>query len=168
MTSIVDAFLDFLDFLDNIVKWVCIILTGVMFAVVMLQVSARLLPVPKPPWTEELARYLMIYISFIGASTGIKKWNNINVDFFITKFPKGFQKVVSVLIKLAVLAIIIAIGILGYRVFPNVGSRQYSATLNIPMMIPQLSIVIGCVLMSIQLIGVLIREFYKGGGEPNV
>jgi len=167
MSSIVDAFLEFLDFIDNIVKWVCIILTGVMFAVVMLQVFARLLPVPKPPWTEELARYLMIYISFIGASTGIKKWNNINVDFFIGKLPKSFQKAISVLIKLAVLVLIIAIGILGYRVFPTVGRRQFSATLNIPMLIPQLSIIIGCVLMTLQLIGVLIREFYTKGGEQN-
>lgn len=166
MSSIVDAFLDFLDFLDNIVKWVCIVLTGVMFAVVLLQVFARLLPVPKPPWTEEMARYLMIYLSFIGASTGIKKWNNINVDMFINKFPKTFQKVVSVLIKLSVLVFIVIIGYLGYKVFPSVGSRQMSATMNIPMLIPQLSIVIGCALMSLQLIGVLIREFYKGG-EPN-
>ena len=95
-----------------------------------------------------------------------KKWNNINVDMFIKKFPAVVQKVVSVLIKLSVLVFIIIIGYLGYKVFPSVGSRQMSATMNIPMLIPQLSIVIGCALMSLQLIGVLIREFYKGG-EPN-
>lgn len=166
MSSIMDAFFDFLDFIDSIVKWVCIVLTGAMFAVVLIQVFARLLPVPKPPWTEELARYLMIYLSFIGASSGIKRWNNINVDMFINKFPKSVQKVISILIKLSVLAFIIAIGYLGYKVFPAVGSRQMSATLNIPMLIPQLSIIIGCALMSLQLIGVLIKEFYKGG-EPN-
>ncbi len=166
MSSIVDAFFDFLDFLDSVVKWVCIVLTGAMFAVVLLQVFTRLLPVSSPPWTEELARYLMIYLSFIGASSGIKKWNNINVDMFINKFPKGFQKAMSVLIKVAVLAFIITIGILGYKVFPTVGSRQMSATMNIPMLVPQLSIIIGCVLMSLQLIGVIIKEFYKGG-EPN-
>ena len=121
---------------------------------------------PKTTLTEEMARYLMIYLSFIGASTGIKKWNNINVDMFIKKFPAVVQKVVSVLIKLSVLVFIIIIGYLGYKVFPSVGSRQMSATMNIPMLIPQLSIVIGCALMSLQLIGVLIREFYKGG-EPN-
>jgi TRAP-type C4-dicarboxylate transport system permease small subunit len=85
---------------------------------------------------------------------------------FIKKFPAVVQKVVSVLIKLSVLVFIIIIGYLGYKVFPSVGSRQMSATMNIPMLIPQLSIVIGCALMSLQLIGVLIREFYKGG-EPN-
>lgn len=166
MSSIMDAFFDFLDFLDSVVKWVCIILTGAMFAVVLLQVFARLLPVPKPPWTEELARYLMIYLSFIGASSGIKRWNNINVDMFIKKFPKVFQRIMSLLIKLSVLVFIVVIGYLGYKIFPAVGSRQMSATMNFPMLIPQLSIIIGCALMALQLVGVIIKEFYKGG-EPN-
>lgn len=163
MSTIIDAFLDFLEFLDNIVKWFCIALVGVMTFVVLLQVVSRYLPTPTPSWTEELSRYLMIYFSFIGASTGIKKWNNINVDFFSSRLPVGVQKVLSIIIKVLVLALIIAVGYLGYQIFPTVGGRQMSATLNIPMLIPQLSIVIGCGLMSLQLIGVLIREFYKGG-----
>ena len=49
MSSIVDAFLDFLKLLDNIVKWVCIILTGSNVCGCFTSGVCRLLPVPKPP-----------------------------------------------------------------------------------------------------------------------
>jgi TRAP-type C4-dicarboxylate transport system permease small subunit len=167
MSSILDTFLDFLDFLDSIVKWLCIALIATMTSVVLLQVFARYLPFPTPSWTEELSRYLMISFAFIGTSSGIKRWNNVGVDFFIQKLPVKAQKVITVAIKISVLFLVVWIGYLGYKIFPVVGSQQHSATLKIPMVIPQMSIVVGCSLMTIQLIGVLIREFYTKGGSKN-
>jgi C4-dicarboxylate transporter DctM subunit len=49
-------------------------------------------------WAEEIVRYLVIWSNFIGASLIIKPRpdEHINVDFFVTKFNEGRQKVLFV------------------------------------------------------------------------
>ena len=38
-------------------------------------------------WTEEIARYLLIAVVFIGAAIGVAKNNHIQVDFFYRHMP---------------------------------------------------------------------------------
>jgi len=161
MTLVLRYFLKFLDGLDLVVKWFCTIAAGAMATVVLVQVVSRYLPIPTPPWTEELARYLMIYMAFVGASTGIRKWNNISVDFLLLKLPPKLYRIVLVSMQLIVLGLVLYLGILGLSIFPRVGLRQLSATMGFPMLVPQSGIIIGCFLMSLQLGGVLLKPFVK-------
>lgn len=165
MSSFSDIVYEFLDFVDSLVKWLSILLAAAMVFVVIMQVFARYLPTPTPPWTEELARYLMIYMAFIGASHGIKNWNNIRVDYFINKLPNKARKALEIAIQLGALVLIVYIAYLSFTVFPVVGYRQYSATLKVPMFYAQLAIPIGFVLMALQLIGVLLRPLLEGEGK---
>ena len=166
MTTILQYYMKFLYHLNVAVKWFCTLTTGLMASVVLLQVMARYLPFPTPPWTEELARYLMIYMAFIGASNGIRKWNNISVDFLLMKLPKKTYQVVMTIIQLIVLALLLYLSILSFKIFPKVGLRQTSATMGFPMLVPQSAIIIGCFLMVLQLIGVLLKPCIKE--EKNV
>ncbi len=161
MTTILQYYMKFLDYLDVAVKWFCTLAAALMASVVLLQVVARYLPFPTPPWTEELARYLMIYMAFIGASNGIRKWNNISVDFLLMKLPPKTYRVVMAIMQMVVLALVLYLGILGFKIFPKVGLRQTSATMGFPMLVPQSAIIIGCFLMALQLIGVLLKSFIK-------
>ncbi len=161
MTIVLHYYLKFLYYLDIVVKWFCTFVAGLMAAVVLLQVVSRYLPIPTPPWTEELARYLMIYMAFIGTSTGIRKWNNISVDFLLMKLPPKIYRIVLMLMQIVILCLVTYLGILGLRVFPRVGLRQLSATMGFPMLVPQSAIVIGCFLMALQLVGVLLQPIVK-------
>ena len=161
MTVVLRYFLKFLDCVDFAGKWFCTLAAGRMASVVLLQVVSRYLPIPTPPRTEELARYLMIYMAFIGASTGIRKWNNISVDFLLNKLPPKAYRVVMTFMQLVVLGLVLYLGVLGLRVFPKVGLRQLSATMGFPMLIPQSGIIAGCFLMSLQLVGVLLKPLLK-------
>ncbi len=78
--------------IDKAITVICIILMAAMTVIVLIQVSTRFLPVRNPNWTEELSRYLMIYIAYLGASTGIKEWSNVGVDFIITRLPETSRK----------------------------------------------------------------------------
>lgn len=151
----------FLDTLDTVVKWFCITVAGLMTLTVLLQVVSRYLPVRTPPWTEELARYLMIYMAFIGASHGIRHWNNISVDYFLLKLPDKPRKIAIGIMQILVLGFMIYIGVLGLKVFPKVGKRQLSATMGFPMLVPQYAIIIGSFLISLQLLGVLLKPLTK-------
>ena len=56
---------------------------GVMAAVVVLQVLTRyVLKIPLF-WTEELARYLMIWAGFLGAAIGISQGVHTSIQWFV-------------------------------------------------------------------------------------
>jgi TRAP-type C4-dicarboxylate transport system permease small subunit len=100
-------------------------------------------------------------MAYIGASNGIKTGTNIFVDFFINRMPEKARKVILFIINMVMLAFLCYLFYLSVSVFPKVGLKQYSATLDIPMFYPQSAIIIGTLLMALQLTGVIIRSFRK-------
>ena len=48
-------------------------------------------------WTEEIARYLLICMVFIGAAIGVRKNNHIQVDFFYRLMPAPVGRGLSTL-----------------------------------------------------------------------
>ena len=99
MRKVHDLLNEYLDFLATVVEKVCLALMAIMTGIVLLQVVARLTPgVKNPNWTEELSRYVMIYIAFIGASNGIRQWDNVGVDFLIERLPRVPQFLLNIVI----------------------------------------------------------------------
>lgn len=96
MRKVHDLLNEYLDFLATVVEKVCLALMAIMTGIVLLQVVARLTPgVKNPNWTEELSRYVMIYIAFIGASNGIRQWDNVGVTFS-SNVCQGFPNFCSI------------------------------------------------------------------------
>ena len=153
------------DVIDRAVTAVCIVLMAVMTCIVLIQVSTRYLPVRNPNWTEELSRYIMIYIAYIGASTGMREWTNVGVDFILERLPKLGKYVMNIIIRLTVLAFCCVALYLSVTVFPKTGMRQKSASMGFPMFYAQLSIIIGSILCIIQ--GIIQVITYAAGGVKN-
>ena len=67
----IKTFDEFMEMLDDLVRVVCSVLMAVMTVTILIQVFARYIPAIKPPsWTEEFARYVMIWLATIAASHG--------------------------------------------------------------------------------------------------
>lgn len=154
---------ELMDFLDKIVKIAASTLAGIMFLLIVMQVFTRHCPwVPTPTWTEELARYVMIYMAFLGASHGIKKWDNVRVDMILNRMPPKARKITDVIIKVLVLAFMIIVTVMSVRNFGTVGWRQKSPSLRMEMIYFQSAIIIGCFLCCIQCIGVILKDLFEG------
>lgn len=153
-------------YVDKAVNVICTFLIAVMTCIVLIQVSTRFLPVKNPNWTEELSRYIMIYIAYIGASIGIKEWTNVGVDFVLNRLPKVGRFIVNLIIRIAILIFWCVVIYLSVKIFPKTGMRQYSASMRFPVFYAQLSIIIGAVLCIIQSIIQVIT--YTIGGAENV
>jgi TRAP-type C4-dicarboxylate transport system permease small subunit len=148
--------------IDNFVKIVCNILFGMMTFTIFLQILSRL--VGKPiSWTEELARYLMIWGTFIGASSLIRTWENVYVDALIDKFSPKFKKIIYILIKLVVLTFMIYVTYITLKVLPAMGFCQRSPALKITIFWAYLGIMIGLVLIVVQLLGTIFNDLFNGG-----
>lgn len=151
--------------IDKAVTAICIILMAAMTIIVLIQVSTRITPLKNPNWTEELSRYVMIYIAYIGASTGIREWSNVGVDFIIERLPKTGKYIMNVLIRLAILLFWCVALYLSIQVFPKTGRLQNSASMGFPILYAQCSIIIGSALCIIQ--GIIQIITYAAGGVKN-
>jgi len=80
--------------------WVTFALFWMMAAVVFYQVFTRYVLDDSAGWTEEIARYFLVAVVFIGASMSVRKNNHIQVDYFYRMMPRAMARVMSTLVDL--------------------------------------------------------------------
>lgn len=144
------------DIVNFLVEHVIAILMGLMTVVVFLQVVFRLIS-GSLPWSEELARYMMIFMVYLGASVGVKKKNHIAIEFVANQLPGKGRTVVDIisdLLMLVVFAVIIHFGLNVVRVT----MMQKSPVLRVKMGYMYFSIVLGGILMCLQTVVNLITS----------
>ncbi|WP_458778500.1 TRAP transporter large permease [Desulforhopalus sp. 52FAK] len=64
-------------------------------------------------WTEELARFIFIWISYLAIPIAIKKRNNIRVDIVYDRLPARFQAISWMVVDLCFLALVAVIFYMG-------------------------------------------------------
>ena len=75
------ALLDrFVDGLVAIVRLVCIVLATALFVIVVAAIVARYGFGRAVSWTEEVPRYLLIWVSFLGAAVGVVKREHVGFE----------------------------------------------------------------------------------------
>ncbi len=80
--------------------WAAFALFWVMAAVVFYQVFTRYVMDDPAGWTEEIARYFLVAVVFVGAAMSVRKNNHIQVDYFYRLMPKAMGRVLSTAVDL--------------------------------------------------------------------
>ena len=152
------------DVVNTLVEYVVAILMGLMTIVVFVQVLFRL-TAGSLPWSEELARYMMIYLVYMGASVGVKHGDHIAVEVVAGMLPKKGQDILQILVDLLMLVCFAIIIFYGLRVV-NVAMMQRSPAMQVSMGLIYASLVIGGGLMFLQGLIDLIKTIARlAGGE---
>jgi TRAP-type C4-dicarboxylate transport system permease small subunit len=152
----------FFDSVDRMVKLLCMCLLGIMTVIIFIQIFGRFI-LPKPySWTEELARYVMIWGAFIGASSMIRTWENVYVDFFIEKLPVKLKTWVYNGIEIIVFLLIAYVWKIALSVLPELGRYQTTPALGISMFWAHLGMLIGLGLVTLQLLGIILKHALSG------
>ena len=76
--------------------WVALGIFWVLGATVFYQFFTRYALNDSAAWTEEIARYLLIGVVFVGASIGVARNTHIHVDFLYRFIPKAVGRWLSV------------------------------------------------------------------------
>lgn len=109
-------------------------------------------------WAEEIVKYLMIWIAFIGGSTCFRKGVHVSIDFFLEIVPKKAQIVMVTIITLICTAFTAAMAFYGIKLVEFIqGNGQVSPALSMPMWIPYLALPIGFTLMTIRNLEIFIK-----------
>ena len=62
-------------------KWVCIVASGAIFLLAMAQILFRYVFKISAPWTEEAARYLMIWMALLASGLAFKNGEHFQYRF---------------------------------------------------------------------------------------
>ncbi|MDO4960499.1 MAG: TRAP transporter small permease [Eubacteriales bacterium] len=138
------------DIVNLIAENVVAILMGLMTVVVFMQVVFRAIS-GSLPWSEELARYMMIFMVYIGASVGVKRQNHIAVEFVMSLLPGKGRTIADIIADLLTLICFAVIIFFGMKVV-KVTMMQKSPVLRVKMGYIYFSLVLGGILMSLQTI----------------
>lgn len=136
-----------------------------MTILILLQVFFRFVIYLPFPWSEECARYLMIWMGMLGSVIALQQGRHIGVTFFMEKFPPGFQKYARGLTQTGM---VLFLGILCWQgiLFSLFNADQISPALEIPMIIPFGAIPIGSAMMMLVMLADMLDLFYPGSKGP--
>ena len=115
------------------------------------QVIARFVIGAPTVWAEELARFLLIAITMVGAAALIEKNKHISIDIVVALLPPRAKLFVTWLRDAITLTVC---GLMAYYgwLLVGIGSRQTSTGLGVRMSLPYTAIPLGAALMALVLV----------------
>ena len=148
-------FINMVNYLTKIAILVgfCLLATFVMMQIIWRYVLE--LPLP---WSEEAARYLLVWVSLLAIAMAFRNDSHIRLDYFFNRFGPLIRHGIWVffnLITLFFLALLVVYGI------PNaiLGKFTYSPGLNITMFAAYMSVPVSAFIMILNLIDYVIHNF---------
>lgn len=134
------------DLISKVVKAILITLFGTITIVIFMQIVYRYVLLKPIPWAEEVARYLFVWISFLGAGVAVKLKSHVGVGFVINMFPKKYTKMALTFSYLLCAAFALLMTIHGWTLVLRTSS-QVSAALRMPMSVAYLAVPVGFIIM---------------------
>ncbi|MBN8477881.1 MAG: TRAP transporter small permease [Burkholderiales bacterium] len=112
-------------------------------------------------WTEEIARYLLIVVVFIGASMGVRRNTHIHVEFLYRYLPAKAGRAMSTAVDG------VRVAFLGYATYltslliPKMNNLKMTV-IDVPMSVIYSFVMAGFALMTFRAVQVAIRHWRRG------
>jgi len=148
---IIDFFEAASRFCNRVARFVLIVAGAIMAVVIVLQVFFRFFVKIPLPWSEELARYLMIWIGMMGASLALSEGRHIGVTVMMERLRGRVRQVLMIGATLAVFWFLWIVVREGGQV-AWINYTQLSPAMMIPMLAPYAAIPVGGVFMLVQVV----------------
>lgn len=139
---------------------VLITLVAVMTGVVFLQVIYRYFLTQPLHWSEEMARYLFVWISLLGAALSVQRRGHFGMDFFFRMLPQKARRFLTFLVYLLVGIVMLVLLVYGIVLVQKTVAQQ-SPAMEISMGWAYACLPVGAALMSIHLLAILVQETVK-------
>lgn len=121
--------------IDLFLEWILALLLGVMVLDVFWGVITRYLLDSQSSWTDELARFLLIWLSILGAAYASGKKLHIAIELLPQYLNERNQKILDIVITVVVLLFGITVFLIGglRYVYISFALGQTSPALNLPI-----------------------------------
>ncbi|MEH7436649.1 TRAP transporter small permease [Neobacillus drentensis] len=169
-----EIYIKMVDKVNYFIRFLLAALLMIMTVLILYQVIVRFsssyIDVVLPRWTEEIARYSMIWLVLLGASLAVRYSALIGMEAIAERLNQKAQRVLRGITLVISMAFFLIMIIYGFEMLGHV-TNQLSPGAKLSMAIPYTAIPVGGLFMLINSIAVFIetlkgdlsREFFKGG-----
>ena len=152
--------LKFLD--ENLEKCIATVLIMCMSAIIFLEFCFRYFHV-QAPWTEELARYMFVWMVYLGCSAAIKLRKHLKIDAVQLLFNDKINFCLDIISNVIFFIFCVFLIVCGWDVVYKIGfvQHQESPAMHLPMIIPYLSWWVCSFIMCFRLVQDTIKRFQE-------
>ncbi|KUO67884.1 MAG: hypothetical protein APF77_12220 [Clostridia bacterium BRH_c25] len=146
---------------SDLVDKACCVIVVVLLAGMVLVTSAQIICrvfFSALSWSEEVARYLLVWSTFIGAGCVYKKGGHISVLVAQELLPSKLRKPLQILVHVLCGAFFMLAVYYGFKYTGKQGT-QLSAALRIPMSLMYMAIPVGSGVMLVHAFNAIIQIF---------
>jgi TRAP-type C4-dicarboxylate transport system permease small subunit len=137
---------------------ICALLMAVLVLTVWLGVADRYAYQLGATWTEELARYTMIWCALLAVPCGAYRREHIGLEFVLNFMPKRYRRILQLVLDLTGLAFFTFLTF--YSIGMTVeGRTQHANIFGMTMLVPFASVPVSSALTVVQLIVTMVRDF---------
>jgi C4-dicarboxylate transporter DctQ subunit len=116
-------------------------------------------------WTEEIVRYSIVWLVFLGGSIAARRGAHICMDIMVVYLPPRAKRILAGLATAIACMFTLIITYYGCLLTWSIWTyNQRSPAAEIPMALPFAAIPVGCGLMTIRFLAALV--VYLRGGDP--
>ena len=138
------------------------VLMALLVVVVVASVLFRYVLLSPLSWSEEVGRYVMIWLGFLSASLAVHQGLHVGVEFVVSWVPPRLAAWLRGLARAGVAAFLLIVAAYGFSLVTNLWD-QLSPVMEIRMTWPYLAIPVGSLLMLIQLATPATRSPHQDG-----
>lgn len=122
------------DLADTIAEgWIALVVFWLLALTVFYQFVTRYVLNDSAAWTEEVARYMLIGVVFIGAAIGVAKNSQIQVDFFYRHLPAAVGRWLSRAVDVIRIAFFAAAVVMTVQMMLKMGGTTRMTVVDAPM-----------------------------------
>ena len=141
--------------------WAALLLFWALAGVVFTQFFTRYALNNSASWTEEIARYLLIGVVFVGASIGVAKNNHIQVDLLYRYMPAPLCRALALLVDVVRIAFLAAMTVFTVQMMQKMGPLQMTIV-DLPMNIVYSVVLFGFAAMTLRSLWVAKVHWQRG------
>jgi len=122
------------DLSDTIAEgWISLALFWALGLTVFYQFVTRYVMNDSAAWTEEIARYMLVAVVFVGAAVGVAKNSQIQVDFFYRHMPAVLGRWISRAVDVLRTAFFAAAVFMTWQMMEKIGNQTRMTIVDAPM-----------------------------------
>jgi TRAP-type C4-dicarboxylate transport system permease small subunit len=157
-------------------RWIGASLVGVMVVIILTQVFFRYVLDDAPAWTEEAARFLMLWMTGLMVPTAFRRGGFVGIEMLVLLLPRLVAAVLNLVLLVLTAGLLFYAMKLGWKEVTGIGGRFAMSAIAVPvswdlsvwMKVPRAwmmaSLAVGCTAMFSVCIELILRSLISLAG----
>lgn len=144
---------------DACIEKTAALFLGISVVILFAQVITRYFLHSPIMWTDEIGRYLFIWIVYLGSASAFIRRKHLQVDIITQYMPEKIKYNLNLVFQIVIILFLFLVFIFGLQyAMKNMGNPAYS-TNAISLGVAYISVPVGALLMVINIVRVILEDF---------